>query len=234
MGVYLYCVLPADSIDPSVAGLDGVPVRAVSEARVRAWISEVDRVPRPDLDRIRDHHGVIEHAMSAGVTPVPIRFGQVLADVDALRAHLAEHDYLADLERIAGAVEFGIRVLDPDAASRVAAGPGKRQHGAEGGTQPRAANGTAYLRALAERIHASGERRARALEAAHALDRSLERWIRERRIEASERPPGAAVAHLVQTGAAEAYEARAKALAAEFRPLRIVVTGPWPPYSFVG
>jgi hypothetical protein len=173
---------------------------------------------------------VIEAALQAGVTPVPIRFGQVLPDLDAVRGHLASRDYAADLERVADAVEFGIRVIDPEewadessSADAPEAAPG-----------PGAPSGVAYLRAVADRIHAAEDRRSHALEAARGLDRDLAEWVRDSRIEPSQKPPGAVVAHLVQTGAASEYLARARQLSAEDRRLRVVVTGPWPPYSFVG
>ena len=49
----------------------------------------------------------------------------------------------------------------------------------------------------------------------------------------SDAPAGALVAHLVQASGADAYLARARELSHGHPPLRIVVTGPWPPYSFV-
>lgn len=233
MGAYLYCVLPADAPEPGVAGLDGAPVRALRSSGVMVWLGDVPATPRPELDRIREHDRVIRSAMDAGVTPVPIRFGQVLADEDAVRAHLAGRDYTRELEHVADAVEFAIRVIDPDLPVELppatAGGPPAAESAAAGPSR-----GAAYMRLLAERMHESEGRRGRALDAAHALDRALAEWVRDRRIEPAEHPAGAAVAHLVQTTAANAYGTRVKELSDDYRPLRIVVTGPWPPYSFVG
>ena len=236
MGVYLYCVLPADAPDPAVAGLDGARLRALRAEDVCVWIGDVDAAPHADLRRIRDHDRVIRSATEAGLSPVPIRFGQVLADDEALRRHLRERDYRPLLERLAGVVEFGIRIADPAPADRESSGSEPSDAGAasagevDGGG---AGSGAAYLHAVAARLHAAESGRARALEAAHDLDRALAAWVRDSRIESAERPPGAAVAHLVQTDAADEYRARARELAAAHSPLHVIVTGPWPPYSFV-
>ncbi|HUF11625.1 MAG TPA: GvpL/GvpF family gas vesicle protein [Longimicrobiales bacterium] len=229
MGVYLYCVLPEGAPEPGVAGLDGAPLRAVRAAGVCVWIGDVDATPRVDLSRIRKHDRVIRSAMDAGLSPVPIRFGQVVSDDHALRAHLAEHDYGPVLERIEGAVEFGVRILDPESKPE----PSRQPEGAAGTAGHATGSGAAHLHALAARFHAAEARQARALDAARDLDGRLAECVRESRIEATDQPAGAVVAHLVQTDAALAYGARARELAEGYPPLRIVVTGPWPPYSFV-
>lgn len=224
MGTWLYCILPSDAPDAAVTGVDGRPVRSIHAAGVSAWVSDVPAVPRPELQRIRAHDGVIRAAMDAGFTPVPIRWGQITAGDDEVRAHLESRDYRPDLERIAGCVEFGIRVLDPDAPDAGSPADDREQAGG---------SGAAYLRLVAERIHALERTRARALETARAIDTELGDVARESRVEPTERPAGALVAHLVQASAAGTYAARAHAQALAHPPLRIVVTGPWPPYSFV-
>ena len=228
MGVYLYCVLPEDAPPPATAGLDGAPLRALRAAGVCVWVADVAAAPTPTLARIREHDRVIRSAMDAGLSPVPIRFGQVVADDQALKAHLAASDYPSRLERIRGAAEFGIRILDPtpppeaDAADRE-----------EIASDAPVGAGAAHLRTLAARIHAAEARQSRALAAARDLDDRLAEWVTESHIEATDQPPGAVVAHLVQTDAADAYGARAHELSHGHAPLRIIVTGPWPPYSFV-
>ena len=234
MGFYLYCVLPAGVPEPTVAGLDEVPVRALRGGHgVVVWAGEVESAPRADLARIRAHDRVIRAAMELGTTPVPIRFGQVVEDERALERHLLETDYRPLLERVAGTVEFGIRIVDPEAAP-----PGSVERSipvSEGASPSGSApgSGAAYLKALAARLHEGEARQARSLDAAREIDTGLARWVRESRIEGTDQPAGALVAHLVQTDGAAAYDARARELGDRYPPLRIVVTGPWPPYSFV-
>ncbi len=229
MAAYLYCVLPDDAPDPTVSGIDDAQLHTVRAGGVCAWVAEVATAPQPDLERIRAHDRVVRAAMDAGFTPVPVRFGQVASNDDDVRAHLESRDYLPDLARVSGCVEFGIRVVDPDAPAGVA-----HAHAGTGAGREQTGSGAAYMRTLASRVHAAERSRARSLDAARALDEGLAEWVREARVEASERPPGALVAHLVQTSAADTYAERARALTRGHSPLRIVVTGPWPPYSFVG
>ena len=224
MGTYLYCVLPAEAPDPGVTGIDGQPLRAVRAEDVCVWVGDVKSTPQPGLDRIRQHDQVVRAAMATGFTPVPIRFGQVCASDDDVRAHLAGRDYRPDLERIAGCVEFGIRIVDPDVTDADAA---------PATDTSAAGSGAAYLRMLAARIHALEQTRARALAAARELDRQLSPLVRDSRVAPTDRPAGAGVAHLVQAPSVDTYAARARELSHERPPLRIVVTGPWPPYSFV-
>lgn len=230
MGVYLYCVLPADAPDPAVAGLDGERLRALRAGGVCVWVGDVPTAPSPGLARIREHDRVIRSAMDAGLSPVPIRFGQVLADDQALEAHLAANDYRPRLERVRGGVEFGIRILDPASPDDAPAAEPDRTVDA---TAPNGGTGAAYLRTVAARIHAAEARQSRSLDAAREIDDRLAEWVRESHIEATDQPPGAVVAHLVQADAADAYGTRAHELSHAHGPLRIIVTGPWPPYSFV-
>ena len=222
----MYCVLPADAPDPAVPGIDGAPLRAIRAEGVSVWVADVKTAPRPDLDHIREHDLVIRAALESGHTPVPIRFGQVAGSDDDVAAHLASRDYRPDLERIAGCIEFGIRVLDPEAHDAEPVQPLELEGAASG-------PGATHMKMLAARMQALERTRARSLDAARALDAELSRWVRETRIAPSDKPAGATVAHLVQTGAADTYVARARELSHVHPPLRIVVTGPWPPYSFV-
>ena len=226
MATYLYCVLPADAPDPTVPGIDGAPLRSIRAEGVSVWVADVSTAPRPDLDHIREHDLVIRAALDGGRTPVPIRFGQVAGSDDDVIAHLASRDYRPDLERIAGAVEFGIRVLDPDAHDPE---PEKPVDDEGAGRGP----GATHMKMLAARMQALQRTRARSLDVARELDAQLGRWVRESRIAPSDKPAGATVAHLVQAAAADTYVARARELSHAHPPLRIVVTGPWPPYSFV-
>lgn len=228
MGLYLYCVVGADAPAPAVPGIADAEVRAVRSAGVAVWVSELAAAPAPDVDALRRHNAVAASALRAGHTPVPIRFGQYLADEAALLAHLDDHDYRGALRRVIDAVEFGVRVVDPGDgdAPDPAAAPNAPD-------VPGSGPGAAWMRELARRVHASEASHERALDVAREIDRALADWVIERSIGPADHPPGAAVAHLVQLGSAEEYASRAGELAESFAPLRVVVTGPWPPYSFV-
>jgi hypothetical protein len=101
----------------------------------------------------------------------------------------------------------------PAAVARTLSGP----RGEPGKARP---TGTAYLKARA------AERDVPEFAPVRAVVR---RWVRDERVE--KRGRLASVYHLVPRGAAPAYR-RALEAAAAAAGLRIVVSGPWPPYAF--
>lgn len=231
MGVYLYCLGDPDHPAPQegagagepLRGIEGAPVRATAAAGFAAWVSDLERAPSATLERIRAHNAVIETA-AADVTPLPLRFGQWFESEAALEASLQERrDGLRDaLRRVAGAMEFGVRVVDPasDTARRPAE-PGDRS------------SGTAYLEGLVRRERRAEEERRRGA----ALARELEAWLEGRVRETRARPAGSeglvAIAHLVDRHDTREYRLRVGEFPERHPELRFVFSGPWPPYGFV-
>lgn len=227
MAIYLYCLLRA-RVDPPSAllGIDGVPVRAVEVAGLRAWISETPQTQvAPTVDRAREHDRVVRAAMEVE-TPLPARFGQVVADHAALERTIASRReaLAAALESVAGAVEMTVRVRIP------VPGP------AESSPDPRSA-GEGRGRRYLERVAAAHRREQNVL--------AEEQIVRERvrqavgslvRAEAfagtSARSQVASLSHLVPRDGITAYRSAIQALRVDNPALSLRVTGPWAPYSF--
>ena len=143
---------------------------------------------------------------------LPVRFGTRLADeADAARALRERHHELAlALDRVRGAVELSVRVI----------GTEREPPPAEG------MSGTEYLRAREQTSAA----RASALRTVHE---PLSLGARA----SSERAPRAAgelvrAAYLVDREAVQEFTGTVTRLQAEQPRLRLLCTGPWPPYSF--
>jgi hypothetical protein len=145
---------------------------------------------------------------------LPVRFGTRLDDDAAAARSLAGRraEFKRALERVRGAVELSVRAVFLDAAGRV---------------EPTAETGADYLR-LKRRITAAQETVAsavheplRALARAHALR--------------SPRPPAEALraAYLVERDAVGRFTGLVAQLDEQHPELRLLCTGPWPPYSFV-
>ncbi len=224
MGLYLYCLVPAGAEPPAtLRGLEDAPVAARAAGRLACWVSPSTAVPDATLERIRRHDAVVEAALAAGLSPVPLRWGQWVADEAALAAALLEKQeaYLQALERVADAVEFGIRVLDP----RLEPAPAPAVAGAGAGTE--------YMRALAARAAAERSVDARGQEIAANLRAVLGSIIRQERIDALPTRHGVvSLAHLVARGAEPEYRAGVERVRRARPELRFLVTGPWPAYSF--
>jgi len=223
MPIYLYCVLPTRSEAPTgpLAGIDGSPVRAIELAGLELWVSEVD-VPAvvPTLERARAHDAVVRTALE-GATPVPARFGQIFADDRTLLEGVERrrHSLLAALERVRGAVEMTVTAP----LNRVANNP-----------RPTSGSGRAYLESVRREQAAIIER----IRQADFLHQRVAAVVSGLVMEEARAEVGAAsrtlgISHLVSRSIVPQYRAATAGLGVALPAQRILITGPWAPYSFV-
>ena len=218
MGLYLYCLGAPDHPLPPVRGLDDQPVSVFRTADLVACVSALDAAPKLSLESVRRHNEVVERAC-AEHTALPVRFGQWFPDRPALEALLLERreTLVAGLRRVAGAMEMGVRVVDPG----FPAGP------------PDRSTGRAYLESLARREAKTRAARQRGVAVAEELRERVGALVRDQRV----RPLGTedglvAIAHLVVRHDIGNYTARVQALSERHPDLRFLTSGPWPPYGF--
>ena len=229
MPVYLYCVVTAGAAAPpsDIRGLDGACVRAVAAEGVAAWVSDLPDAPWAPIPatpaRARAHDAVVRAAMAAE-TPVPARFGQRFADDEALRAslHPRHGDLVEALARVRGAVEMTVRVLLTPGGSAAEPAPAPESPG------------RAYLAAARTRVRreAASRREAEILQGRIAT--AVAPLVRGEVL-----APGRAssetlsLSHLISRDAVGTYRAAVRALRDSDPALRLLVTGPWAPYTFV-
>jgi hypothetical protein len=204
-----------------LAGVGGEPVRTICEDDIHAVVGSVDAAAfgessiasmLGDLVGIepigRAHHEVVA-TIAAQCPVVPLRLATIYPDDDTVSALLAEHhaELTELLESLRGTQEWGVQVY-----LRPAVGEAEPQ-------QP-------WLEAEAR---------------AEQVDRVLsDIAIVSRRQPAPYLRPGSVCGWMVLNGiylldadrAAE-FTSIARQFAAEHAALRVEVTGPWPPYSFV-
>jgi hypothetical protein len=116
--------MPAEGAAPPVGvrALEDATLDVVSAGGVAVLVGPVSVVEvRRTRRNMRAHLQVLEAAMTAGPL-LPMRFGVVAADADAVRAAVAPRsDELQDLlRRHAGLAEFGVRVRFPREAALAA------------------------------------------------------------------------------------------------------------------
>ena len=224
MGLYVYCIVPASHRPAAdLKGVDGLAVEHRVVGNIGVWVSGCSARPEPSIERVRDHNRVVEAAVSAQVTPVPVRFGQWLTSGEALQAHVSERAgwYAAALDRFAGCLEFGIRVLDPD------------QQPARNLPTPAGTTGRQYMAALREQHRARESAEPALAELRERIHERFAALVRAEQFETPETTHGkTAVVHLVEQANFDAYRAVVQELRAEFTSLRFLSSGPWPPYSF--
>lgn len=244
---YVYAVVrPFGEVLPDgVRGLDGEPPRLVVHRGLCAAVSPVPagdfdagplRAHLEDLDWLaataRAHQAVVA-ALSSVTCAIPLRLATVCRDTSGVRRLLdsGRASFVPALERLDGRVEWGVKV-----------------YAEAGGAEPVAthenkpADGREYLR---RRL---GQRRARedTWRRAGALSRGLrEELSGHAEAERLHRPQSARVsgqpgenvlnaAYLVPREHSTEFVALAERYGSRVAGVRVEVTGPWAPYSFVG
>ena len=228
---YVYAVVEPPLTAPAGAGVDGSPLRVVANGELAAVVSDrSDAQLLVSEEALWAHERVVEGLMGGGPV-LPMRFGSLLPDDQAVESMLCERggEFTAALKRVGGAVELGVRAAwDPEAAA--AEGPGDQEATAAGGATDPATPGPGAVYLLGR---SRSRQRAGAL--AERLDRAVVTLCRARvqRLLTSPSLPVSA-AYLVDHRRVNAFRDRIALLEAEVKDAEIVCTGPWPPYSFTG
>ena len=245
---YLYC-LAQSARKPSVArvprGLPAATPAVPAQLAERLWVVHAEvpldqygpgplEVSLKDLDWVSRialaHEAVVEHfAALAGVTVIPMKLFTMFSNVE--RALAGMRGQRAELKRVfarlAGCEEWGVRVLRSE-----------RQKPATATARP--STGTAFL---AARKRARDEARTAMLAAATAADAvyaSLAEIAAEHRRRTGEAPgvvaPLLDAAFLVPTRRRARFQSAAQKVARQVSETgaQMTLTGPWPPYNFVG
>lgn len=225
MGLHIYCIVPAGHPIPAdCLGLDDRQPVALAAGSLALWATPHDTVIVPSVAALRTHNDVVRAAMTLHITPVPLRFGQWFASRDDAVERVVEESgkWAALLARFAGRAEYGVRVLH--------AGPE-----AERDVHPDSPkSGKDYMAGLARKQAQETSRRREGERIASGLTVRLEGLAVAERVEYSTAGEVlVTLAHLVAWESADAYHEVIRAFRDVARDVQFVVTGPWPPYSFV-
>lgn len=225
-GLYLYCVAPRRHVPgDDLRGLDGAPVSGRPVDAFTLWVSDLPERPSPTLDRIRAHNRVVAASATEDVTPLPMRFGQWFPDPRRLDGCLdgKRDTYREALEEVAGAVEFGVTIVDPS-----------RPRETSGAAARSVESGRAYMERLAHRHARERAAAERGREVAGKLRSHLGDLVRAHHATPAERDRGlSSLAHLVARRDAGRYREAVDGFREQLPELSLALTGPWPPYSFV-
>jgi hypothetical protein len=233
--IYLYAVSDRPELPlPLESGLEGAPLASLSYREIAAVVSPLDTASIQATEAHLWQHEAVVEALMADRAVLPVRFGTLLADETATQSALERcyASFVADLARVRGRVELGLRVLweseviPPPAAAPCHAG---KNHGERSG-----GDGWAYMLArLAEDRHLQAQRR-QAEELAAGIHAPLARWVADstRQVLVTPRLLLTA-AYLVEQGQVVAFQREVEALRQAYPDLDFLCTGPWPAYSFV-
>jgi hypothetical protein len=241
MALYAYAVTWADLGYPmdGPALTPGRGIELVREGDVGLLVSpvapdelEVDADDLSETGRLavlaRGHDAVVRAAADVGPV-LPLRFGTAVPDEDAARTLLRSHAAVAreQLQRIGTAREWGVRLVRTLADAEPALA---------GGAQRDGLSGTEYLSRRREELQRGDDLTRTAAEYAERLQDELSAHVTE-----SLRRGGSTgssllldMAYLVPTAAEAEFLGQVQQLTEDLEAhgLALVVTGPWPPYSF--
>jgi hypothetical protein len=251
-GVWAYAITDHSGRDlPRLTGVAGTKVRATGAAGLTVLVSDVDLAEfgevalRRNLENLawleevaRAHHQVIEEA--ARLFPLlPARLATVYSSDAAMTAVLGarvQHARAA-LRRVGGRVEWGVKAYaapDDDRRQRVPAQSSRDARGGEGA-------GLAYLKQRRAQLAARQESRGAVAASAQAVHSELSGHARQARLY----PPQSAqlsgnrapmllnAAYLLEADGTADFTAAVETAATAHPQLRLELTGPWPPYSFM-
>ncbi|MET7698821.1 GvpL/GvpF family gas vesicle protein [Streptomyces sp. NPDC005485] len=209
------------------------PVRILKEGELAAIVSDAPEGLRPKRRDLLAHQNVLSEA-GAGGSALPMRFGSVAADDDAVTAVLAERaeHYKERLGALGGKVEYNIKASHDEEAvlHRVMSENPEIRNRTEAN---RRAGGGSYEERLqlGEMVAAAVQN----LEADDALEvqRALEPAADAVSIGPESTGWLANVSFLVERGSAEVFITAVEELRKSHPYLELRVNGPLPPYSFV-
>lgn len=213
--IYVYGICESSVVAPTLrqCGFGGATLRTLESSGLAAVYSRHRLLrPRPLPKLVLHHERVVEAIMATGAV-LPLRFGTQLEHEEQLADLLAARrdELRRSLERVRGRTELGVRVIPVRPPS---------------GSQADETTGRDYLLARV-RVH---RRHQQAIEDVHAALGALSAasYIRQ---------PGAApailvAAYLVDSERVAEFRRQADQLAGRPPGTRLIVTGPWPPYSF--
>jgi hypothetical protein len=224
---YVYAIVDGDTLLPPTDVADSgelVMVQCRALAAVTGWC---DDCATCTTDAVLRHEAVVEAVRRQG-RALPVRFGTVFRDPISVVTAVAERyeRLVDDLDRLGDKAELSLTALW--AAPTFAEVTHTWQ--SEGTSE-----GWQYLRARADELQRDESRKMKARAVADELDRTLGSLAIEHRRSFLPTPRIAMRAtYLLDPARVSAFKAVFERTLIDSNDVRVLLTGPWPPYSFVG
>ena len=233
---YLYGIGQCDPSQPlGIAGIDDAPVTYIAHNSICAAVSDFGHDDfAQDIDAIALHENVLDQLMQK-FPLLPARVGTILTE-NQIAGLLDEHyeSFLADLDRVRDRVEFALKVLWPASELRSLIEHNDPYISAFAKLEKTSGPGVRY--ALYKRREQAVEEllRSKAQAYMESIQGSLLPISSDARCEMM---PNDGVllegSYLVQRGQSTGFRGTVDSLQAQSPKFCFVITGPWPPYSFM-
>jgi Gas vesicle synthesis protein GvpL/GvpF len=242
---YLYAIIrsmPANGLT-GIRGIGGAPVRALADSELACIAGTVDLAEFGEdalranlenlgwLERVARQHDDVVQDIARRTPTVPLRLAVICRDdasaLDRLRT--VREDAITMLNTIDGREEWGVKLLDMGEEPAPAVNTGSRP------------SGTAYLQRSRQRLDSRRQASALAAQDAETVFGALAEIAVQSCRHRPQDPKLSGVAHpmslnaafLVDRARAGEFRSAVVRLAADRAPGAVVLTGPWPAYSFV-
>ena len=205
----VYALASSLSAPVRVRGVTGEALEAVRIGRIEAIVGRVRAIPKPTDSTLRRYDRVMSALWRRTPALLPARFGTSARDLADLEAMVRGRERVlrGRLRAVRNRAQMTMRVVSsPSPVVRAATS--------------QKVSGTQYLRS---------RQREYAVPAFDPLRGAVRRWIRDERVE--KRAGVATIYHLVPRGSADRYRSAIED-AARDAGVRMIVSGPWPPYAF--
>jgi len=226
--IYLYAIADRpEAPKHSIRGLKNASLSSLPHKDICAVISQHNVVPPLTEYNLWRHEAVLESLM-ADRAVLPARFGVVVADETSVQEALEKRyvDFIADLARLRGRVELGLRVLWEDDFTQ--------QEQISNKPLEEYKSGRDYILARIEEQRETINRRERAEKIADRVHAQLARLSADSAHRVLSTPRLLLTgAYLVERGTISIFRDKVASLSADHPALRFLCTGPWPPFNFV-
>lgn len=225
---YIYCLASPVAASPVLPrGLGGREVQPISCRSISALVSDMAATHLVgNASNALEHQAVVQAAVQLSSAVMPCRFGTLLADEAQLLALLQQHyaAYEAELARLRDKLEVGVQAIF--SGSQVDPEPALGAVGLTAGTQ--------YLLAKRRQSEASRAWHDTAEDFAQTLNVATTPLWTE--VKAQKRPLQQglllSLCYLVQRDQVSAFRHIYEQVRRSSPQLKLLYTGPWPPYSF--
>ena len=225
MIILVYALIGPPAVRLRLTGVASERLELMMVDRIGVVVGELRRVPAPSVRNLRRYAEVIESLAARTSAILPARYGTTVADADELLLVIRARRLLRQrLKAVRGRAQMTIRLLE--SASGDAPSPNQRTVSTPARLRPGYATteGTRYLRRKVADAAA-----ARNVPAFNPVRPAIRRYVKEERVE--KRSGIVTINHLVSRAAVDKYRSAVER-AADGNDVRLIVTGPWPPYAF--
>jgi hypothetical protein len=229
MKLYVYCLAAGiDALETPITGISGAPVRLLKMEDMAFLVSDNDSDAAPVTRENALAHAAVVRSLLDRTTPLPFRFGTLVTEKQ-LRSYVSARKPALNtkLALVRGCVEMSVKIIWEISAD-------KQPEARESDQELRQGAGAAFLAEKRREILGDQRRAAQAAEISTWLHKSISGLTRDEQV--TVRPTERlvlAVAHLVERANIRRYRETMAEARNERPELHFLLSGPWPPYSFV-